>query len=311
VVPSAFFLGGRRPPFVLFDAHGGLLDPAAAPQVRISPGDGDALTAFLLEHGAAWMSDPAVSRPVRAWGLRRVLPGVAAALLVDERPPRLAVERMQRATGLLAMHALAGPRERADLCVLLEASDLRVARALDCTLWITALAAERGEADARVVSALAQAALLADLSLARMPRVTGVDPTAPDREAMQRHPALSQELARRMGVGSPVVHYAIAGHHERWDGRGYPNRLAEGRIPLEGRLLAAVDGVSQRARSAGDRDVVSRDTLTRVLAEAGRYDLDVLRLLVRMLAEVAIAHEQAQAQSPGDPRGGEPAARSA
>jgi putative two-component system response regulator len=30
-------------------------------------------------------------------------------------------------------------------------------------------------------------------------------------------------------------------HHERWDGRGYPNRIAGTDIPLSGRIVAVVD----------------------------------------------------------------------
>src|SRR5947209_3635085 len=30
-------------------------------------------------------------------------------------------------------------------------------------------------------------------------------------------------------------------HHERWDGAGYPNRLAGTQIPLPGRIVAVVD----------------------------------------------------------------------
>jgi putative two-component system response regulator len=34
----------------------------------------------------------------------------------------------------------------------------------------------------------------------------------------------------------------IAGsHHERWDGTGYPNRLAGDRIPVAGRVVAVAD----------------------------------------------------------------------
>jgi putative two-component system response regulator len=30
-------------------------------------------------------------------------------------------------------------------------------------------------------------------------------------------------------------------HHERWDGTGYPSRLAGEAIPLSGRIVAVVD----------------------------------------------------------------------
>ncbi|MDR1736722.1 MAG: HD domain-containing protein [Oscillospiraceae bacterium] len=33
----------------------------------------------------------------------------------------------------------------------------------------------------------------------------------------------------------------IGSHHERWDGKGYPNGLAGGEIPLEGRIMAVAD----------------------------------------------------------------------
>ena len=57
---------------------------------------------------------------------------------------------------------------------------------------------------------------------------------------MHRHPALSgQVIAKFAAYGDgwlPVRH-----HHERWDGKGYPDGLAEEAIPLGARILAVAD----------------------------------------------------------------------
>ena len=37
---------------------------------------------------------------------------------------------------------------------------------------------------------------------------------------------------------------AIRHHHERWDGRGYPDGLAGEQIPVEARIVAAADAYS-------------------------------------------------------------------
>lgn len=38
-----------------------------------------------------------------------------------------------------------------------------------------------------------------------------------------------------------TAHHVARSHHERWDGRGYPDRLQEKQIPLEARIMAVAD----------------------------------------------------------------------
>jgi len=61
-------------------------------------------------------------------------------------------------------------------------------------------------------------------------------------DIMRRHPAYGAELLK--GSSSPLLELArrIAfGHHERWDGSGYPQRLRGERIPAACRILLLVD----------------------------------------------------------------------
>lgn len=65
----------------------------------------------------------------------------------------------------------------------------------------------------------------------------------PDEYAiMQTHTTLGARMLA--GSPSPILQMAeqiALSHHERWDGRGYPHRLAGDDIPEEARILAVVD----------------------------------------------------------------------
>jgi ribonuclease P protein subunit RPR2 len=55
-----------------------------------------------------------------------------------------------------------------------------------------------------------------------------------------QHPVIGSEILRDvdfLGEGKMVVRH----HHERWDGAGYPDRLAGERIPLMARIVGAAD----------------------------------------------------------------------
>jgi HD-GYP domain-containing protein (c-di-GMP phosphodiesterase class II) len=59
-------------------------------------------------------------------------------------------------------------------------------------------------------------------------------------EAVQRHPVLGAEIATALELPDEVA-AAITSHHERFDGRGYPNGVRGADIPLEARILAVAD----------------------------------------------------------------------
>jgi HD-GYP domain-containing protein (c-di-GMP phosphodiesterase class II) len=64
--------------------------------------------------------------------------------------------------------------------------------------------------------------------------------TAEERELVHAHPAAGAEIVAGVEFLRAAVP-AIRGHHERWDGDGYPDRLRGEEIPLVARIVNAAD----------------------------------------------------------------------
>jgi HD-GYP domain-containing protein (c-di-GMP phosphodiesterase class II) len=59
-------------------------------------------------------------------------------------------------------------------------------------------------------------------------------------QVMRTHPEIGRRVLQGIAFLEPTVE-AVASHHERWDGRGYPNGLSGDQIPLAGRIVGVVD----------------------------------------------------------------------
>jgi diguanylate cyclase (GGDEF)-like protein/putative nucleotidyltransferase with HDIG domain len=67
--------------------------------------------------------------------------------------------------------------------------------------------------------------------------------TAEERGVLERHAEFGARIVQGIG-GLADAAQAILHHHEWYDGRGYPTGLAGGAIPIEARIIAAVDAWS-------------------------------------------------------------------
>jgi HD-GYP domain-containing protein (c-di-GMP phosphodiesterase class II) len=64
--------------------------------------------------------------------------------------------------------------------------------------------------------------------------------TDEERETMETHPVIGEIICRRAAGLEPYLP-GIRWHHERWDGNGYPDGLAQTKTPLMARVLAVAD----------------------------------------------------------------------
>ncbi|MFU8771156.1 MAG: HD-GYP domain-containing protein, partial [Anaerolineales bacterium] len=59
---------------------------------------------------------------------------------------------------------------------------------------------------------------------------------------LKRHPVIGSEIINRMKGLQDLVPL-VRHHHERWDGRGYPDGLEKDEIPVGARILALSDAL--------------------------------------------------------------------
>ncbi|MDQ1613101.1 MAG: hypothetical protein QOG00_3032 [Pyrinomonadaceae bacterium] len=93
------------------------------------------------------------------------------------------------------------------------------------------------------IEALRAGALLHDIGKIAVPDYIINKPgklTAAEFEQMKMHTLVGAQILGRVGFSYPVVP-VVRSHHERWDGKGYPDGLAGEAIPLTARILTVVD----------------------------------------------------------------------
>ncbi len=93
------------------------------------------------------------------------------------------------------------------------------------------------------VRELALGALLHDIGKMHTPDSILLKPdrlTEAEWEIMRQHPSIGAKQLARFPLLKPAIP-VVRSHHERWDGAGYPHKLAGSDIPLLARLFALVD----------------------------------------------------------------------
>lgn len=90
-----------------------------------------------------------------------------------------------------------------------------------------------------------------------------------EREIMQDHAAISIAMLNMMPFPKELSHVAeiAGGHHERMDGKGYPNHLTEPQLSIPARMMGIADIFE--ALSAGDRPYKKAKTLSESLRILG------------------------------------------
>jgi len=90
--------------------------------------------------------------------------------------------------------------------------------------------------------------------------------TDEEYEKIKAHPEVSYKICKDLRTLKNVLP-AIRHHHERWDGRGYPDKLAKKDIPAEARIMAAVDAFDAMTSDRAYRKAMSKEKAVAILKE--------------------------------------------
>ena len=105
--------------------------------------------------------------------------------------------------------------------------------------------------------------------------------TEEERQALYIHPVHGQSLASFVARLRPVGE-TIRGHHERWDGKGYPDGLAGEMIPWTARLLAV-------AVFFVETGLPPDEAASAVLERSGSaFDPEAVRLILRVMQGLSV-----------------------
>jgi diguanylate cyclase (GGDEF)-like protein/putative nucleotidyltransferase with HDIG domain len=146
------------------------------------------------------------------------------------------------------------------------------------------------------------AALLHDIGKLAVPEHILSKPGPLTQEEFQKiriHPQVGAEIISAVPFPYPVAPLILS-HHERWDGRGYPQGLRGEEIPLGARILSVVDYFDALTSDRPYHKAMSHEgALALLRQEAGRaLDPRVVDLFVRTLPELAAEAERLE-HAPG------------
>jgi putative nucleotidyltransferase with HDIG domain len=141
------------------------------------------------------------------------------------------------------------------------------------------------------IAALRAAALLHDIGKLAVPEYIIAKPgklTPEEFARMKTHTVVGAEIVDRMRFPFEVASL-VRGHHEKWDGSGYPDGLAGEQIPIGARILAAVDCLDALASDRSYRRAMTLNAAIEVIrAESAKsFDPQVVEILGRRFVDLA------------------------
>ncbi len=163
------------------------------------------------------------------------------------------------------------------------------------------------------IHAVRTAALLHDIGKLAVPDHILAKPgplTAEEFQKVRIHPQVGAEIIASVPFPYPVAPL-VRSHHERWDGRGYPDGLKENAIPLGARILCIVEYFDALTSDRPYHKAIGVDAALALIQQESGKALDprivdaFVRALPALRAEVARVEMDAPVRLTGDAQAGE------
>ena len=105
-------------------------------------------------------------------------------------------------------------------------------------------------------------------------------------ELIKKHPVIGNDILRTIKERADLC-VGARWHHERYDGRGYPDGLAGEKIPVAARIIAVADAYDAMTSTRSYRDVIPQDKVREEIEKgiSTQFDPQFATVMIEMIDE--------------------------
>ena len=111
--------------------------------------------------------------------------------------------------------------------------------------------------------------------------------TKSEWEELKRHPEIGYRIANSAPELAQVSEYILT-HHERWDGKGYPQQLKGEEIPVQSRILAIIDSFDAMTHDRPYREALSiSEAIDEIAKNSGtQFDSEIVKIFMEKIVTI-------------------------
>jgi len=117
--------------------------------------------------------------------------------------------------------------------------------------------------------------------------------TDEEYEVIKKHPVIGSNIIGHFNLWS-LEEKIIRHHHERWDGKGYPDNLRENEIPFLSRILAVSDVYDALTSDRSYRKKMQEDVALNIIIEnaGSQFDSEIVDVFLKLHSQGEITANQ-------------------
>ena len=151
--------------------------------------------------------------------------------------------------------------------------------------------AERINMGPKQLEIIRRAAMIHDIGRIGIPDAILFKPnrlTPHERNIIEQHPLIAVRILDKMSFLEQEISIVRA-HHEKWNGRGYPDGVAGTSIPLGARILAVADAFDALTSNRSYHKSRTPAEAVRILVDSSGYDFDpeIIQTMVSWVEQVS------------------------
>ncbi len=171
----------------------------------------------------------------------------------------------------------------------LEAKDPYLRKHSENVMYYTVGIAGAMNLPAKKIEIIRRAAMIHDIGKIGVPDAIIVKPdrlTPREKSIIEQHPLIAVRILEKMSFLEDEV-AIVRGHHEKWNGQGYPDGLSKTAIPIGSRILAVADSFDALTSIRAYHKPRTLDEAVEILIDSSEYDFDpdVVKALVSWITD--------------------------